>query len=144
VNQANQGVKIVKKLHSERGAAAVEFALLLPLLVALLLGILEFGLSFSAQLTVSNAAREAARTMVITDAATNTAAQVRAAARADARAAAAVLDPALADADIQFAPAACAQGVMSTTTITYRHAFLTGFFGANVTLTGRAAMRCEG
>jgi Flp pilus assembly protein TadG len=44
-----------------RGAAAVEFALVLPLLLALLFGIMEFGLVFKDQLAVLQAAREGSR-----------------------------------------------------------------------------------
>ncbi|BCT77114.1 hypothetical protein SCMU_29560 [Sinomonas cyclohexanicum] len=50
----------------ERGAAAVEFALVVPLLLALVLGIVEFGHIYNAQIMISNAAREAARTMAVT------------------------------------------------------------------------------
>ena len=45
----------------DEGAAAVEFALVLPILVVLLFGIIEFGLVFDAQLTITHAAREGAR-----------------------------------------------------------------------------------
>jgi Flp pilus assembly pilin Flp len=45
----------------EDGAAAVEFALLLPLLVLLLFGFIQFGLAFNARIQATNAAREAAR-----------------------------------------------------------------------------------
>jgi hypothetical protein len=53
-------------LARERGAAAVEFALVVPVLVLLLLGIIELGYIFNQQLTVSNAAREGARVLAIT------------------------------------------------------------------------------
>jgi Flp pilus assembly pilin Flp len=49
----------------EDGAAAVEFALLLPLLVLLLFGIIEFGFAFSTRIQATNAAREAARLAVV-------------------------------------------------------------------------------
>lgn len=45
----------------ERGAAAVEFALLLPLLVVMLMGMIDFGMAINAQAIVGNAAREGAR-----------------------------------------------------------------------------------
>jgi Flp pilus assembly protein TadG len=54
-------------LRKENGAAAVEFALVLPLLLALILGIFEFGRLFNIQIQISNAAREAARVMAIRD-----------------------------------------------------------------------------
>ncbi|MDQ1729876.1 MAG: hypothetical protein QOK10_35 [Pseudonocardiales bacterium] len=47
--------------RSDRGAVAVEFALLLPVLVLLVFGIIDFGRVLNAQITVSQAAREGAR-----------------------------------------------------------------------------------
>ena len=43
------------------GAAAVEFALMLPLLLLLLFGIIDFGRALNAQITITQAAREGAR-----------------------------------------------------------------------------------
>ena len=51
--------------RDQEGAAAVEFALLLPLLVLLLFGMIEFGLAFNTRIQATNAAREAARRAVI-------------------------------------------------------------------------------
>jgi Flp pilus assembly pilin Flp len=51
--------------RDQDGAAAVEFALLLPLLVLLLFGIIEFGFAFSTRIQATNAAREAARLAVV-------------------------------------------------------------------------------
>lgn len=45
----------------ERGAAAVEFALVLPLLIVLLLGIIDFGLYYYNDLQLTHVARDAAR-----------------------------------------------------------------------------------
>ncbi|SRR6266567_6634275 len=45
----------------DRGAAAVEFALMLPLLLLLLFGIIDFGRALNAQVTITQAAREGAR-----------------------------------------------------------------------------------
>jgi Flp pilus assembly pilin Flp len=47
------------------GAAAVEFALLLPLLVVLLFGLIQFGTAFNARIQATNAAREGARMAVV-------------------------------------------------------------------------------
>lgn len=49
----------------EKGAAAVEFALVLPLLVMLLVGMLEFGLVLWRQEMMTNATREAARAGIV-------------------------------------------------------------------------------
>ena len=48
-----------------RGAATVEFALVLPLLLGLLFGIIEFGLLFKDQLSIQQAAREGVRTAAV-------------------------------------------------------------------------------
>ncbi len=45
----------------DRGAAAVEFALLLPLLLLLVFGIIDFGRAINVQITLTQAAREGAR-----------------------------------------------------------------------------------
>jgi Flp pilus assembly pilin Flp len=51
--------------RGQDGAAAVEFALLLPLLVLLLFGFIQFGLAFNTRIQATNAAREAARQAVV-------------------------------------------------------------------------------
>jgi Flp pilus assembly pilin Flp len=51
--------------RQQDGAAAVEFALLLPLLVLLLFGLIQFGIAFNTRIQATNAAREAARAAVI-------------------------------------------------------------------------------
>lgn len=45
----------------ERGAVAVEFALLLPLLLLIIFGLIDFGRALNAQITLTQAAREGAR-----------------------------------------------------------------------------------
>ena len=47
--------------RSDRGAAAVEFALVLPLLLLLLGGIIDFGFAFNTQISLTHAAREGVR-----------------------------------------------------------------------------------
>ena len=51
----------------ETGAAAVEFALVLPLLVILLLGIIDFGLYYYNDLQLVHVARDAARYLSVND-----------------------------------------------------------------------------
>ncbi len=50
-----------EKLRRERGAVAVEFALILPVLLLILFGIIEFGLVWSQTQVFQGAAREGAR-----------------------------------------------------------------------------------
>ncbi|MGN6681446.1 MAG: TadE/TadG family type IV pilus assembly protein [Streptosporangiaceae bacterium] len=45
----------------DRGAAAIEFALLFPLLMLIVFGIIDFGRALNAQITLTQAAREGAR-----------------------------------------------------------------------------------
>jgi Flp pilus assembly protein TadG len=54
----------MKRLN-ECGAAAVEFALLLPILLMILVGIMEFGLIMFTQEVLTNASREGARAGII-------------------------------------------------------------------------------
>jgi Flp pilus assembly protein TadG len=49
------------------GAAAVEFALILPILLTLVFGIITFGFVFAQDLALSNAARQTARYSVVKD-----------------------------------------------------------------------------
>jgi len=125
--------------RAERGASAVEFALVAPLLILLVLGIAEFGRAFQVQGTLSAAAREGVRTMALQN--------DPAAARAAVRATAASLDPAVTNAQIAISPAACPLSGGTTTvrlTISYDLPFFTGLFGAGVDLTGQGVMRCNG
>lgn len=49
----------------QQGAAAVEFALLLPILLSLLLGVVDLGLAVYTQSVLTNASREGARAGVV-------------------------------------------------------------------------------
>jgi Flp pilus assembly protein TadG len=53
--------------HRDRGAAAVEFALVVPLLLMVLFGILDYGLLFSNALSVKQGVREGARQGVVSN-----------------------------------------------------------------------------
>ena len=127
----------MRHLQSERGAAAVEFALLLPVLIVLILGIVEFGRAFQVQATLAAAAREGARVMALEDDA--------AAARTAVRSASTTLNPGVTDADIAVTPESCTTTAgNATVTITYSQPFLTGLFGDGIDLTVRGVMRCRG
>jgi Flp pilus assembly protein TadG len=120
--------------RTDRGAVAVEFALVAPILLALVAGIVEFSHAYNLQISITQAAREAAREMAIED--DQGAAALAAAAGA----------PGLNTGDFEysFSPAACAADENVTVTITYPAATLTGIFGSTVTVTGVGAMRCGG
>ena len=49
------------RTRSERGAAAIEFALVLPLLLLIVAGITDFGRAFYTQIVMTNGAREGVR-----------------------------------------------------------------------------------
>ena len=65
----------------ERGAAAIEFALLLPAFLLVIAGIVDFGRAFFTQIELTNAAREGARAAVVS---TTTAAAIESRASASA------------------------------------------------------------
>lgn len=129
----------------ERGAAAVEFALLAPVLIMVLLGIMEFGRAYNAQITLSNAAREGVRVMAITNSEST--------AKAAAKNTASVLSPGLKDERIVFtyqttpattpAPTSCAANVQVTVTIGYSLSTMTGIAGP-FAMKGTGTMQCGG
>ena len=51
--------------RDERGAAVVEFALILPILVLFVFGIVEFGRAYSARIELTGAVREGARAVAL-------------------------------------------------------------------------------
>jgi Flp pilus assembly protein TadG len=125
---------------SERGAAAVEFAILLPLLLMLVLGTIEFGRAYNAQITLTNAARDGVRVMAISGNQT--------AARSAAKNAAVALNPGLQDTNIQFGtacPSTIPAGTspQATFTIKYTLSTITGIAGP-FPMTGKGVMLCGG
>jgi Flp pilus assembly protein TadG len=129
----------VKIRQDERGAAAVEFALVAPLLLLMVLGIAEFGRAYHVQATLSQAAREGVRVMALQN--------DPAGAVAATKAAAPTLS--LTDSQISVSPTNCvASGTTpaatATVIVTYPLAFTSKLFGSGVTLSGRGVMRCNG
>lgn len=120
---------------SERGAVAVEFALLAPVLIMILLGIMEFGRAYNAQMTLTNAAREGVRVMAINN--------DQGDARTAAKNAAGLINPALADGNITFSGPSCAVGSQMTVTISYTLSTMTGIAGP-FPMTGKGTMLCGG
>ncbi|WP_284754517.1 pilus assembly protein [Arthrobacter sp. efr-133-R2A-120] len=120
---------------SERGAVAVEFAILAPLLIMLLLGIMEFGRAYNVQVSLSNAAREGVRVMAISNDQT--------AAKTAAKNAAVSLNPGLADTNFTFSAASCTSGAQMSVTIKYTLSTLTGIAGP-FPMQGVGVMVCGG
>jgi Flp pilus assembly protein TadG len=132
---------LARHLRKEQGAAAVEFALILPILVILVFGIIEFGRAYNAQVSLTGAAREGARHMAVTwDAAGVTAAKskVVAAAALDSNVAVSISVGGAADAP-------CAPSKDATVEATYPLPYTIPLVGQGTwTVKGKAVMRCGG
>lgn len=126
----------MNKLHGQRGAVAVEFALIVPIFLVLLLGIVEFGRVFNAQMQVTAAAREAVRVMAIQK-------------QSDLSIATAIdsapgLNPTLIASQVSIAPGSCTTDTEATVTVTYSVELLTDLFADSITVSGKGVMRCGG
>lgn len=127
----------------DRGASAVEFALVLPILLLLVIGILEFGRAYHVQTTLSNAARDGVRVMALQDSA--------AAAKTQVRESASTLDIKNNWITVEVEPSSACSGAGSvpnstaSVTIEYPLSLLSGFLPIDdLTLTGKGTMRCNG
>jgi len=131
--------------HNERGAVAVEFALIAPLLLALIAGVVEFSYAYNTQISLSQAAREAARTYAVT----------KVWSKATDAGIAGAPGSGLTASDFTLTPTTCS-GADMTVHVTVKHTFKspTGFAlkvqGSNISFsktfvtTGVGAMRCGG
>lgn len=129
----------------DRGAAAVEFALLLPVLLLILFGIVDFGRAFNAQIVLTQAAREGVRAYALTG---NTS-------DGNARTQEAIQGTTLQGPGVSTTMTACTTGSPTTLTATTQFTYMTpvsglmNLFGASsltnpITLTSKATMRCKG
>ena len=141
---------MTKRMRSERGAALVESAMILPLIMLISVGIFEFGRAYQTSQVLTNAAREGARLAVLEG---RTDGDVR------VRVNQYVTDgglTALSDANIQInrTVALTATATASTVTITYPFEFMmlnpivrmvtpASSTGAPITLTASTLMRNE-
>ncbi|WP_146341322.1 TadE family protein [Nesterenkonia sp. NBAIMH1] len=124
----------------DRGASAVEFALVAPVLVAMLLGILAFGHAFHVQSVLSNAARDGVRIMALADTSDDSDPVTAATERTIASAAPSAN---VSDSDITLEPSGgCETGGTATLKINYPLELLG--LGTPITLTGKGTMRCNG
>jgi Flp pilus assembly pilin Flp len=142
-------------VNSDRGAAAVEFALLLPLLVLLVFGMIDFGRAINAQITITQAAREGARVLALPGGTTVGSDGLPA---YQDRAIAAGIGLGLTASNVADLPdnsatpeTGCPTGSGSTgddavVKITYKFTFITpigSIFGSTKTLTAEGVMPCE-
>ena len=107
----------MRPTERERGAAAVEFALVLPVLVLLVLGIIDSGRLFNAQQTLTYAARSGAQ---------NTSSTLGT----------------IPTSSFTVSPSTCSTGTQVTFTVNYTFKG-TGFFGS-FPLQGKGVMLCGG
>jgi Flp pilus assembly protein TadG len=59
--------RLVKKIKCRKGAALVEFAIVLPVLLVLVFGMIEFSILFYDKAVITNASREGARAGIVYD-----------------------------------------------------------------------------
>jgi Flp pilus assembly protein TadG len=129
----------------DRGASAVEFALLLPVLLLLLFGIVDFGRAINAQITLTQAAREGARVAAL--------GQINPAVQTRVTAAATGLSSVVATVTTACAPNA-GPGVDAVVSLSYAFSFATPVgaiaamfgsvtYGSGLTLTAKGEMPCE-
>ena len=132
----------VRNARRDRGAAAVEFALLLPVLLLLVFGLIDFGRALNAQITLTQAAREGARLAALGQ--SNVASRTQAAATG--------LSPV--SVNVTACPAGAGQGVNAVVKTSYSFSFVTpisaiaGMFGSagygsTMTLTAQGVFPCE-
>lgn len=136
----------------EKGAVAVEFALVIPIFLVLVLGIFEFGRAFNIQVSLSEAARESARYVAVhhSDPGFSVGAAQAAAVSAAPTAGLSTTNVGISyqNADGTSAPK-CATGVNAVSTVTVPTGFLTGIdkllkVNKPFTLKGTGVMRCGG
>lgn len=132
--------KAARRLKADRGAVAVEFALLLPVLVILVFGIMDFGQLFNAQETLTQAAREGARLAALND--PNTCSRTTAAATGLG------LSCPSSAVQITNCPAGASQTSDAQVTLSYTFTFsdpLASLLGSpTMKLTGKGVMPCQG
>lgn len=127
--------------RDERGAAAVEMALVIPILVLLVFAMIDFSRAMNAELQLSQAAREGARLAAIGT-------PIYTTSQAQSRAAQAAPDPAFGGG----APVATTVGRMcsptsistDTSSVTVRFTYQPVFWPGTFHLSQTAVMRCGG
>lgn len=130
---------------NERGAAATEFALLLPVFLMILFGIIEFGMIMYGREVVTNAAREGARAGIVQGPPKRTAGQITTIANSY------LTGTGVSQSDVTFTPVGVGLASPNTLTVTaaYNYRFLIPYIPnvlgiANpLVITTQAVMRHE-
>lgn len=132
----------MRTYRDDDGAAAVEFALILPFLLLLVFGLVDFGRAYNAKVTLTHAAREGVRVWALTKDATR--------AGQTTRDAAVGLDP------LTVTTSACDIGKATTLSVAYDFSYITPLSGLMslfpggstltnpVKLNANGVMRCSG
>jgi Flp pilus assembly protein TadG len=130
----------------DRGAAAVEFALLLPVLLLIIFGVIDFGRAINAQITLTQAAREGARLAALGYSTSAVTSRAQSAATGLSPVTVTVSSP---------CPAGAGLGVDAVVQTSYQFSFVTpvgafaamfgsaSFGSSNLTLTATGEMPCE-
>lgn len=156
--------RLLQRFCSERGAAVVEFALVLPLLLLLMFGLIDFTMAYQRNVTLTHAAREGVRAWALappTSPTNPTPATRDAATGIDPATIEVVCATATATGTWTPSPATtaacstpCTAGEPAQVTARHNYAYITpvasvfGMFGGNTlaapTLRGEGVMRCGG
>lgn len=133
-----------KRWRSNRGAIAVEFALVLLLLLLILFGTIEFGWAFFTKAVVTNAAREGAR-LAVTPFADDAAVETRVQSYLDNFLLTGTRTIDVAPSVSVGPPPLPASGTPVTVTVSYNYVPLTGklIASSNWTIIAKATMRRE-
>jgi len=136
-------------LKNQRGGAAVEFALVLPLLAIILFGTIDFALLFYNKQIITNASREGARAAIVEDNQTDPQFINNQKDIVTNYCNGRTISFNVSGTPLQvFAPAISGDYVTVKVTYNYRHLFTLDFFGsnfgiANTQITGQTTMRSE-
>ncbi len=133
----------------DAGAAAVEFALVMPLLFLLVFGIIDFGRAYQAKVELTHASREGVRVWALTQDAVAAGDRTRAAAPSLELASTAAFE-------VTTTTTTCTFGQATTLTASYQFSYITPLsslmaalpggsaLASPVTLTESGVMRCSG
>jgi Flp pilus assembly protein TadG len=132
----------------ERGAAVVEFALVLPILVLLVFGIIDFGQGFNAQVELRGAVREGARALALGACASSSTTNSTCSSPPYAET---VVQNAASNynlsghfsSETMCSPGDGAKGINATITVNYPLTYYVSLFGAGKTITSTGVIRCE-